>query len=280
MKNYLITFSGQRYHDSTRKIVEDGPRLGADRVFVYDDHWLHTCRPDFVREHQALFKPCVKSGYPRGEGHFVWKMLILLDALRRAPENSTVCYTDADCWPVADMTPLFDMAERDSIVLFAACSHSQRHWSKRDTQIVMQMDSEFWRNKQAGVARFMLFKKRGSVRFEVPESGMIRACRIDSETFLEEWLRYTADVRANTFAPSVLAEEYFDLKEARCEQAILTNLAHKYNISLHREADQWGNDFRADFPSDTYPQIFESTGVYSYAPEPRGPGSAFRNMND
>ena len=39
--------------------------------------------------------------------------------------------------------------------------------------------------------------------------------------------------------------------------------------------------FRADFPNDTYPQIFESTGEYSYDPNPnRGLGSSFRNVND
>ncbi len=292
----LLTFSGERYHNSTKKIVEDGPRLGANRVLVYDDFWLKEKRPEFCKEHAALFtKKCAKSGNVRGVCWFLWKPMIIADALSRCQDGDIVGFTDGDCWPVADMTPLYDLADRDGMVLFAACSHSQRHWSKRDTQIVMGMDHEWWRRKQAGVARFMLFKKGASIKWiqyplaigipldATPEQiESIPREVLPVEEFLNKWFKYTADIRANTFDRSILADEYADLKEPRCEQAILTNLAHKYDIPLHRECDQWGNNFKADFPNDTYGQIFESTGVYSHDPKPLPgqKGSRFRNVND
>lgn len=130
------------------------------------------------------------------------------------------------------------------------------------------MGEDRWRDRQAGVARFMLFKNNGGYH------------HVSVNEFLKEWLYYTCDPLVNTFDKSILAEEYPDLKEARAEQAVLTNLAHKYDITLHREADQWGNDFKADFPNDTYGQIFESTGVYSYDPNGCREGSAFRNVHD
>ncbi len=249
MSRILITFSGDRYHLPTKKIVENGHLFSADQVWVYDDVWLETCRPEFIKQHQALFdKKCHKSKTNRGFGFFVWKPYIIQDALRRAPENSVVCFVDGDCWPVADMSPLYDMCERDSIVLFAACGHSQRHWSKADTQQIMGMNHDFWRDQQAGVARFMLFKKGASVKWiryplkigmpinATPEQiASIPRQSLSAEDFLSEWLKYTADIRANTFELSVLVPEFTDLKEPRCEQAILTNLAHKYNIPLHRE---------------------------------------------
>ncbi len=272
----LITFSGSRYHDTTKKIVEDGPRFGASKVLVYDDIWLKEKRPDFCKNHAALFsKKCAKTGSIRGVCWFLWKPMIILDALNRCEHGDIVCFTDADCWPVSDMAPLFEMCERDSITLFAACSHLQRHWSKRDTQLLMDCDSDEFRDKQAGVARFMLFKK---MRNGTPINGAHENVAV----FLDRWFSYTADERLNTFDVSTIKEEYSDLKEPRCEQAILTNMAHRLGIPLHREADQWGNNFKADFPNDTYGQIFESTGVYSHDPKPLPgqKGSRFRNVND
>jgi hypothetical protein len=61
-----------------------------------------------------------------------------------------------------------------------------------------------------------------------------------SIAFLEEWLAYATNLTATTFADSVLAPEYPDCVQHRAEQAILTNLAHKYNLPLHREADEAG----------------------------------------
>lgn len=274
----IITFSGDRYHDTTEKLLSRGTQQGIN-VSIYDNIWLEEKRHEFVESHRKLFeKKCVKAKVVRGVCWFIFKMEILKDALRRAPNNSIVGYCDADTVPVGDMTPLFDLCERDSIVLFAACGHSQRHWSKRDTQIVMDMDHDFWRDRQAAVARFMFFKKGGSIKYAPQEYKPGKSISVDE--FIQEWFDYSADIRANTFDESVLGEEYSDMIEPRCEQSVLTNLAHKYNIPLHREADQWGNAFVKDFPNDTYPQIFESTGIYSYAPGPRKPGSAFRNVED
>lgn len=275
-KRILITFSGDRYHDTTKKIIEDGPRLGASEVRVYDDVWLKEKRPEFC----AATKWAFDHPKVRGVNWFCFKPFVVLDALNRCDDGDIILFVDADTWPISDMSPIFDIAEKDGMALFAACGHLQRHWSKRDAQILMGMDDDKWRDKQAGVARFMAFKKGCVVNGSFPLFGMTDVYLYTNEFFVDDWLRYTCDERANTFDPSVLAPEYPDLKEGRAEQAVLTNLAHKYNIPLHREADQWGNAFVNDFPNDTYSQIFESTGVYSYAPGPRKPGSAFRNVED
>lgn len=280
MQRAVCVFSGSRYHDSTRRIAETAERYGCTQPpFIYDDHWLKTKRPEFVKQYQALFDhKCPKSGVNRGCGYFIWKMLILKETLQRLDAGSVAMYLDADTWPVADITPLFEMADKESITLFAACNHSQRAWSKRDCQILMGADHHWFLDRQAAVARFMLFKKGGVIKYAPEEAphGVGKSITIDE--FIDEWLRYSADRRCTTFDPSVLGSEHDGFVEHRCEQAALGNLAYKYNISLHREADQWGNGFEKDFPNDTYPQIFESTGVYSYDPSGKRNGSSFRNV--
>ncbi len=273
-KRILITFSGDRYHDTTKKIGEDSPKYGADEIFVYDDVWLKEKRP----KHCAETKWAFDHPKCRGVNWFCFKPFIIQDVLNRRSDGDIVLFIDADTWPVTDMTPLFDVCERDGAMLFAACGHRQSQWSKRDTQILCGADDLYYRNKQAGVARFMLFKKGATVYDQERTKGSIGV-----EDFVKKWLEITYNPLANTFDKSVLAPEYDDdFIEARCEQAVLTNLAHLNGIPLHREADQWGNDFKADFPDDTYGQIFESTGVYSYDPHPfpGQKGSRFRNVHD
>ena len=122
----------------------------------------------------------------------------------------------------------------------------------------MGQDEPKYHDTQHAVARFMSFTAA-----HIP--------------FLEEWQRYVLDVRCNTFDPSLLGPELPGFHEHRCEQAILTNLAHKYGHKLYREACQFGEGDPRD--RDLYPQLFVQTGEYSHSPNPCV-GSAFRNVND
>ncbi len=231
MKKILITFSGARFEATTQKIVENAPKFGCDEVRVYDDDWLIKKRPEFIAERKDLFD----HKFMRGFGWFCWKPFIIMDALNRCEKGDIVLFTDADTYPIADLSGLFDTCARESgIMLFSAVGFQQRHWCKRDCNILMGMDADKWRDKQAGCARFMLFQK-GAAAWRANDRY------ISSESFLIEWLKYASDIRLTTFSKSVLAEEYPDLQQHRCEQAILTNLAHKYGIPLHREASGEGN---------------------------------------
>lgn len=274
MKKVICTFSGSRYHDTTKKIVDNGSRYGCDEVFVYDDVWLLK-----QKAHCASTQWAFNDKDVRGVNWFAFKSFVIQHALSRCETGDIVLFIDADTVPIADTTPLFDMAEKYPAILFAACNHSQKHWSKRDCNALMGCDHEWLRNRQAGVARFMLFRKGGEIAYAPEERDVSQSIKV--EDFIQEWLTWSCDERASTFRESVLFPEYKDgFIQHRTEQAILTNLASKYSIPLHRECDQWGNGFEKDFPFDTYGQIFESTGVYSYAPGPRLPGSVFANIRD
>lgn len=253
MKHIYITFSGARYHNPTAKTVAEAPRFGADRVLVYDDHWLTTCRPEFTASAQPLFKHHATRGF----GWFCWKPLIILDALQREPD-AAVLFADGDTYPIHDLSAIYQIAERDGLMLFSSVGNMQRRWCKRDCFLLMEQDTpEYW-DRQHAVARFMAFTKT-----HIP--------------FLQEWLKFTLDIRCNTFDKSLLAEELPGFHEHRCEQAILTNLAHKYGHKLYREACQFGNSCPDDL--DLFPQLFIQDGNYSHSPNPCI-GSAFRNVND
>ena len=264
MKKIYITFSGDRYDATTRRIVEDAPKFGADRVLVYDDHWLKSIYPSFMRQNAWLFSHHATRGF----GWFAWKPFIIMHALDNfCADRDIVLYTDADTYPITDLGPLYrTCVEQDGHMLFAAQGCMHRQWCKRDTFLTMAQDSSDFNGPevQHGVGRFMLFQRLAG------DAGWL------NRQFLMEWQTYCLNRLANTFDKSVLAEEYSELREPRCEQAIMTNLAHKYGWKLWREACQFGA--WSDQDRDRYGQVFEQVGDHTYAKVKTQEGSEFRNI--
>ncbi len=242
MKKLLITFSGARYKETTAAIVKNGPILGCDSVKVYDDKWLIEKHPEFISQRADIFFDAKevepKDGwkqferkYTRGFGWFCWKPFIILDALERyCQDGDIVFFTDGDCYPIADLSPFYEYADKNGFMLSAACGFRQGHWCKKDCDDIMGVGKAH-REKQAGSARYMLFKKG--------YEGWHNDRHLSTKKFLEMWLHFASIKKATTFEKS--KNEYPDLQQHRCEQAILTNLAHMYAIPLHREFCESGN---------------------------------------
>lgn len=240
MKRVYLTFSGAPYDKTTQQIVERGAVLGADEVRVYDDLW--------ILDQPFYWMNAWLWGHPhkRGFGWYAWKPFIIWHALSTLHDGDVVLYTDADCYPIAPFGMLFDQCAKDGgIMLFAAESHRHFAWCKRDCFIVMGQDAPQYYDVPAGVARFMLFQKGPWL----------------STQLLMEWLTYCMNPLATTFDPSICGEEAPGFIEHRTEQAILTNLAHKYGVNLYREADQSGNGTTRDM--QLYPQLFEQVNQES-----------------
>jgi hypothetical protein len=270
--NIYATFSGAAYHNTTQRIVEDAPRFGADAVWVFDDHWLEHCRPGYW-EKVRYFR---ERPDRRGVDFFCFKPFVVLDAFRRLNDGDVLLFTDADTFPVADLSPLHDLCKRDGVVLFNARGCVNRVWTKRDCFILMGADEPRYHESWQAVGRFMLFRKGGS---------------FPCEAFLGQWLGFTANPLINTFDPSVIAPDYPELRQSRCEQSVLTNLAVRYGVKLYREACEYGcwhqqedhpevpEQYRYGVPHQMFSQVAGAT----YRPGFRGDvseGSAWRNIED
>lgn len=217
-RNILITFGGHLYENQVGRTVAEAPRFGVDKVEVYDDLWL-TQQPFYSMNRWLWDHP-----HKRGFGWYAWKPYLLWHALERYAEGDVVLFLDGDSYPIKPIGHLYQTCrDEGGIMLFRAGPHKHRNWCKRDTYVVMAQDEPKYTdpNLAAGVARFMLFQKGPWLPTQ----------------FLMEWLAYCVNPLANTFDPSVLRQEYPELREPRVEQAIMTNLAYKYGIKLYPEAD-------------------------------------------
>jgi hypothetical protein len=250
----LCTFSGEAYHETTQRIVEDGPKFGAEKVWVYDDIWLRDKRP----AHWEQTKAHREHPQARGVNWFAFKPFVILDAVDRMADGDILLFTDADTYPIHDLSILFDIGRRDGIMLFEACGWFQKQWCTQATFSLMGLNPEDFYEKPHGCARFMVFTKA-------------------HRPFLVEWLTHCLDIRCTTFDPRPeFGPEHPEFRQHRCEQAIMTNLAHKYGHKLYREACQFGEGWPQD--RDLYPQLFFQNGSHTW--RSRGNGSEFRNIND
>lgn len=257
MKKIYITFSGKPYEETTRSIVERGVRLGADEVIVYDDRWL--LQQEFYRQNEWLWN----HPHKRGFGWYAWKPYIIWDALSNLQQGDVVLFTDADCFPIAPLDVLFGRCIIDGgIMLFASENHQQYEWCKRDCYIVMGQDDPRYYDVPAGVARFMLFQK-----------GPWRTTQ-----FLMEWITYCVNPKANTFDSSTIKNELPGFIEHRVEQAIMTNLAHKYGLRLYREACEAGNGIDRD--RHLYGQLFSQINPLTERTTAEPVGSSYFNREE
>lgn len=273
MKRVVCSFSGSAYDATTALTVERAPKMGADEVRVYDDKWLLGTEfgqsPEFqwLLNHKGVGNPMGGRGF----GWFAWKPFVIQHALSRLEDGDMVLYLDADTYPIADFSVLFDECARiGGHMAFMATAKTEplcnRQWCKRDCFIRMELDTpQFWHGPHY-VARFMVFQKGA---FGIQE-------------FLEHWQEFCLDRHCQTFEPSVLAPELpgphgdgpaAGFREHRTEQAIYTNLCIGFGRKPYREACAFGKDCPQDW--DLYPQLFEQR----YVPGRKTlEGSRFRNV--
>lgn len=261
----LITFSGRAY-DATTERMFDALKFGAHAVRVYDDRWLMTQHRQFMEDNKFLWETPKKFGF----GWCCWKALIIADAMNWllrtlhpvCADASTVLYVDADTYPIADLTPIFQFAERDGICLFESQGNPNKRFTRRDCCVAMGLDEEKHWNARHACGRFSAFKV-----------GDYRAWQ-----FLCEWLTYSVNPMCQSLEPSKYTAEFPEFARHSNEQSVLTLLASKYGIPLHREACQFGWPAQPGCgqPEDKYPQLFHQ----EYCTGDRGDlsGSRFRNV--
>ncbi len=257
MKRIYITFGGKAYDETTERIVEDAPKFGVDEVRVYDDRWLIE-NTKFREMNHWLFETEKKFGF----GWCAWKPLIIIDALGICDPGDVVLYTDADTYPIADLSPIFDgcTAAKEGIFLFESQGCPNDRFTRRDCFIAMGLDDPKYYGRNHASGRFQLFRRASWY----------------TEQLLTEWAAYSVNPMCQTVAPSKYGEDLPGYHRHSNEQSILTLLAHKYEIPLHREACQFGWP-ATTHPEDTYPQLFHQ----QWCSGDRGDlsGSRFRNVS-
>jgi hypothetical protein len=171
---------------------------------------------------------------PRGAGYWLWKPFIINDALKRWKDGEWVVYCDAGIELRGDITPLFDLGQ--DIVLF---NNEWAHvdWCKRD--VLQAMVGNWWDpGKQQAQASVICVRRTAF-----------------TARFIAEWLDWCQKPGFIDDSPSAVPN-HPGFREHRHDQAILTNLAIRYDIPMHWWPAHYNTPNKHKYAGDTYPVLF------------------------
>lgn len=236
-KRVVCIFAGKAFDEGVRRILNASHHLGAE-IRCYDDAWLIT-RP-FYQKNKWIFE-AHEDGRHFGFGWCSWKPYIIGHEFARLTDDDMVMYLDADTFPIADTTPLWDLCERDGVVLFEEQGCSNRAFTRRECFEVMGRKlEEVPADERHACGRFQIFKAN-------EQNGR----------FLMQWSAFNVRPECQLRRPSPGGDQPEFVRNS-CEQSVLSNLAAIHKIPLHRTPDQngWPINPGCGLPEDTYPQIF------------------------
>jgi hypothetical protein len=258
MRRVYVTFGGAAYDKQIAKTAAWLEGSGIE-LRVYDDAWLMTT--PFYKLNKWIFEIDESPGRGYHFGWCCWKAFIILQEFKRLNASDIVMYVDADTYPIADLTPLYEIAEREKIVLFEAQGVNNNRFTKAECFMAMAIPQSQWSSQHA-CGRFQLFTKGDWL----------------CEQFLMDWNTYLLNPLCQFNQGSITMKDQPEFARHSSDQSSLSNLALKYGLPLHREACQngWPVVPNAGQPGDTYPQMF----VQEWADGDRNDvrGSKFRNV--
>tara|TARA_X000000950_G_C13915358_1_gene660750 strand:- start:4227 stop:5087 length:861 start_codon:yes stop_codon:yes gene_type:complete len=219
MKTVFFTYASKKYLKSARKLLRTAKKYNIfDELKIFSRKELESTK--FYIENKIILDE------PEGGGCFLWKIFYLHQEYSKLIEGDIIFYADAGSYFIKNPKPLINLCLEKEILLFNINnSPLNKHWTKRDTFVIMDMDSKSFYEKEQYNAAFQLYKK-------TPENDI----------FLDELLHYGKLFDAISYRKNKL--EKTNLKgfvEHRSDQSILSLLAANYNIEYHRDPSQWGN---------------------------------------
>ena len=221
MSVILISYANKAFYRSQQDLKKSAYLHGVDKVIDYNDIWIKRQTEFLKKNKHILFQK-------RGNGNWLWKPYIILDALMQMNENDVMLYIDAGSTIINSVIPLVELAMKQEIVVFYNNGHKNKIWTKRDCFYYMDCDTEKYHEANQLLAGYIVLKKTSKTL-----------------SLLSEWLQYAEDERVLTDLQNTCGLPDLDgFKDHRHDQSILSLLACKYNIELFRDPSQWGNKYK------------------------------------
>lgn len=234
---YGVNYANDLYRDAQVMNTRTAYENGVDKVFEYT---FESLPDEFIKNHSRHF------ACSRGNGLWIWKPYVILDALSKIEDNDYLIYIDSGAAYVNNVSYLIDaMEDQNCDIMPFVITPKEKQWSKRDAFILMECDSdEIAESPQICGGYIVIKKSNHSVRI------------------MEEYLRYASDYRIVSEDKSVLGKDYAGFVENRHDQTVWSLLCKKEGILPFRDPSEFG--LNPDFFSNevnnrsTYPQIVES----------------------
>jgi hypothetical protein len=219
MRKYIISYASKGYY-SLQDRFENSVKNTDCKVISYSDRWLKF--QAFYKENSEIFKNL------RGGGFWLWKPFIIKDILSKMNYGDILFYSDVDAIFLDNINILFDICDKNEILLFKNSNQINAKWTKRDCFVLMGADDKQYHYAPQVNAAFLTVKKT-----------------IFTEKLIDEWIHFSCDYRILTDCENEMGynnlEEFI---EHRHDQSILGILACRWNIELYRDPTEFGNMYK------------------------------------
>ena len=221
-KVYLVNFATKEFYQSQKKLNNSALRFGVDKVISYKR--LDIIESNFYRENKEILDQ------KRGAGFWLWKPYIILELMEKINDGDIIIYADSGIEIIDNIRLLIEPCiANNGILLFNNDVHLNKTWTKRDCFIQMGCDKEkYWEGPQI-LASFSVWQKNQK-----------------SAALLKEWFIFCKNKNILTDMPNIGGKNFSEFKDHRHDQSILSILAVKHKIILHRDPTQWGNRFKKE----------------------------------
>lgn len=220
----LLNFADDKMTRSQLLCTQSAHSNGVEQVFSYAPH-------NIGKEFYELNKTILDA--ERGAGYWLWKPYFIWRALQHCDDGDILIYCDSGCELIANVNEIIKAMDQD-LFLFTS-GHLQREWCKGDVLAI---------SDEPGA-----LQAQASIIF----------IRVNDYTrkFIKEWLLWCQMPGLIDDSPSELPN-HPDFKEHRHDQAILSALAIRENITLHWWPDAlWFQNQRHRWPEDKYPPMLK-----------------------
>lgn len=222
-----ITYSSGNMDISARLASSSALKYGADESRIYG-------KSDIDIDYYDDYKHILDQ--ERGAGYWLWKPYIIDKEINKLNEGDYLLYTDAGVEVINQLSNLFKVKE--DILLFRNM-YIHEHWCKMDVM-------------------YNITGRRSMHINQCQASAMLFKVNANSKAFVFKWLCWCEVKGYIDDSPSSMPN-HIQYKEHRHDQAILTCLAHKYNIKTNWWPAHYnnGNFIYDDGLNDRpYPVIF------------------------
>ncbi len=189
---------------------------GVDEVINYTPNDIEE---DVIEANKELFK------FSKGFGNYFWKPYLIKKSLNEIKNNDYLVYADSGTVFIKNIKPIINfMEEQKQDIICFKLPLIEKQWTKRDTFIIMDCDSEEFTDSRQVTGNFILLKKTSH-----------------SENFVNSYLKYCSNYSVISDAPNTMGEPNFpEFIAHRHDQSVLSLLCKKHNVLLLDDLSDYG----------------------------------------
>lgn len=226
----LLNFAGRgRFVQSQFKNSQTGLAAGFNVVYQMNESEIDS---EFYNQNKEILDQ------PRGAGYWLWKPYFINRILSTIDDDDILFYCDSGSHFIKRMEPIFSLVQNDNrgVMAFSlAGKHLEKHFTKRDVFIHMNMNMEEYSDTPQRAASFMLF--RGTAF---------------AKEFVKEYLSVCTNKHLITDEPNHDGWIEPNFSGHRHDQSIWSLLTKKYNITVVPDLSQWGVDLKENSEDHQY----------------------------